>query len=166
MFLNNKVYDTLKWIAQYALPGVATLYFAVSNIWGLPHTEQIVGSIVAFNVFVGALLGLSAIQYNAIQKRENKVRSDYEAQTFSYPANDPVPTPPFSMKPEVYAVVKWFSLIFLPAAGTFYFALSGFWGFPYGEQIVGTIAALTIFMGIVLGVSTNQFNKALTASSS
>ena len=61
--ISNKTYDILKWIAQYLLPATATLYFALSNIWGLPYGEQVVGTISALNVFLGVLLGLSSAQY-------------------------------------------------------------------------------------------------------
>ena len=61
--LPNKVYDVLKWIAQIFLPAIATLYFALSNIWGLPYGEQIVGTITAFGTFLGVALGISTKLY-------------------------------------------------------------------------------------------------------
>ena len=61
--MNNKLYDFLKWCAQILLPAVATLYFAIAQIWGLPYAEQIVGTITAIDAFLGALLGVSTIQY-------------------------------------------------------------------------------------------------------
>lgn len=63
MKLNNKVYDALKWIAQYLLPAVGALYFALSQIWGLPYGEQIVGTITAIDAFLGAILGISTMSY-------------------------------------------------------------------------------------------------------
>ena len=68
MIFNNKVYDVLKYIAQIVLPAIATLYFALSSIWGLPYGEQIVGTITAIDCFLGALLGISSIQYNKSQE--------------------------------------------------------------------------------------------------
>ena len=62
--MNNKTYDVLKWIAQILLPAVATLYFAIAQIWGLPYSEEIVGTITAIDAFLGALLGISTYQYN------------------------------------------------------------------------------------------------------
>ena len=59
----------------------------------------------------------------------------------------------------VYNVLKWVTMILLPAIATLYFALSGIWGFPYAEQIVGTIAAIETFLGALLGISTIQYNK-------
>ena len=58
-----------------------------------------------------------------------------------------------------YDTLKWLTTIVLPAIGTLYFALSGIWGFPYGEQIVGTITALVTFFGVILGISTKQYNE-------
>ena len=63
MRLSNKTYDTLKWTAQYLLPALGTLYFSVSQIWGLPYGEQIVGTITAVDTFLGVLLGLSSVEY-------------------------------------------------------------------------------------------------------
>lgn len=62
--LSDKVYDVLKWIAQILLPACATLYFALCKIWGLPHPTEIVGTISAVDIFLGALLGISSISYN------------------------------------------------------------------------------------------------------
>lgn len=64
MKLSNKAYDTLKWIAQYLLPAIGTLYFALASIWGLSYGEQVVGTITAVDAFLGAILGISTMQYN------------------------------------------------------------------------------------------------------
>lgn len=63
------------------------------------------------------------------------------------------------MSNRMYDVLKWIAQILLPALGTLYFALAGIWGFPYGEQIVGTITAVDTFLGICLGISTAQYKK-------
>jgi len=60
---------------------------------------------------------------------------------------------------KVYDVLKWVALILLPALGTLYFALAGIWGFPYAEQIVGTITAIDTFLGVLLGISNNSYKK-------
>lgn len=64
------------------------------------------------------------------------------------------------MSNKVYDILKWIAMVVLPAAATLYFALAGIWGFPYGEQIVGTITAIDTFLGVVLGISNTQYNKA------
>ena len=63
MKLNDKTYDILKWIAQYVLPAAGTLYFALAGIWGLPYSEQIVGTITAVDTFLGLLLCISTANY-------------------------------------------------------------------------------------------------------
>lgn len=63
------------------------------------------------------------------------------------------------MSNKVYDVLKWIAMYFLPAIGTLYFALSGIWNLPYGEQVVGTITAIDTFLGVLLGISTSQYNK-------
>ena len=63
------------------------------------------------------------------------------------------------MSNKVYDILKFIAQIVLPALGTLYFALAGIWGFPYGEEIVGTITAVDAFLGAVLRISTSQYNK-------
>lgn len=60
---------------------------------------------------------------------------------------------------KLYNVLKWVTIIALPAIGTLYFTLSGIWGFPYAEQVIGTITAISTFLGVILGISTSQYNK-------
>ena len=64
MKLENRTYDILKWIAQILLPAIGTLYFALSKIWGFPFAAEVVGTITAIDAFLGALLGISTMQYN------------------------------------------------------------------------------------------------------
>lgn len=63
------------------------------------------------------------------------------------------------MPNKAYDVLKYVAQVVLPAAGTLYFALAGIWGFPYGEQIVGTITAVDTFLGVLLGISSSKFYK-------
>lgn len=68
MTMSNKMYDILVWIAQIVLPAMGTMYAALSGIWGFPYGEEIVGTITAVDVFLGALLKLSNAQY----KKQNQ----------------------------------------------------------------------------------------------
>ena len=65
---------------------------------------------------------------------------------------------------KTYDILKWIAQLLLPAVATLYFALAGIWGFPYGEQIVGTITAIDTFLGVILGISTAQYKKATTTN--
>lgn len=64
MILSDRLYNILKYIAQIILPGLATLYLAIAGIWNLPFGEQISGTIMAIDTFLGVLLGISTANYN------------------------------------------------------------------------------------------------------
>lgn len=68
----------------------------------------------------------------------------------------------FTMSNRIYDAAKWIALILLPALGALYFALSKIWGdtiFPYPTEIVGTISAIDVFLGAILQISTDNYNK-------
>ena len=60
---------------------------------------------------------------------------------------------------KVYDVLKWIALIVIPAVGALYFGLARIWGFPYGEEIVGTLTLIDTFIGALIGISTSSYNK-------
>lgn len=61
--MSNRLYDILKYIAQIALPALATLYLTLAGIWGLPYGEAISGTIMAIDTFLGVLLKISSTNY-------------------------------------------------------------------------------------------------------
>lgn len=63
MKMTNKTYDILKWIALILLPALATFYAAIAAVWGLPYTEQVVGTITAVDTLLGTLLKISSDNY-------------------------------------------------------------------------------------------------------
>lgn len=63
------------------------------------------------------------------------------------------------MSNKLYDVLKWIALVVLPAAAILYGSVAGIWGLPYAEQIPETITAVDLFLGVVLGVSSAQYNK-------
>ena len=65
------------------------------------------------------------------------------------------------MSNKTYDILKYIAQVVLPALGTLYFALASIWGFPYGEQIVGTITAIDTFMGGLLKISSDNYYKGL-----
>ena len=62
--LTNKTYDVLKWVALVLLPAMGALYFGLAGIWNFPYGEQVVGTITVIDTFLGAILGISTVQYN------------------------------------------------------------------------------------------------------
>ena len=69
MKLNDKVYDVLKWVCIIVLPAIATLWFTLGKIWGFPYLAEIEATIIAIDTFLGAILGVSTIQYNRIERK-------------------------------------------------------------------------------------------------
>ena len=63
------------------------------------------------------------------------------------------------MSNKVYDILKYITQIIIPAVATLYFALAGIWGFPYGEQIVGTLTAIDTLLGVCLGISNMNYKK-------
>ena len=72
--MSNKFYDVMKFIAQIVLPALGTLIFSIAAIWGLPYSEQIVGTITAVDVFLGIVLGISSVQY--YKNNEGKINGE------------------------------------------------------------------------------------------
>ena len=67
----------------------------------------------------------------------------------------------FSMSDKTYDTLKWISQILVPAISALYFGLAQIWGFPYGEEIVGTFAVVDTFLGVIIGISSANYNKAV-----
>ena len=61
--LDNKVYDCLKWLAALCLPALAVLVKTVFAVWQIPYGDEISTTIMAIDAFLGAILGISHIQY-------------------------------------------------------------------------------------------------------
>lgn len=61
---------------------------------------------------------------------------------------------------KTYDVLKEVITIWLPAIGAFYYKLADIWGMPYGEQVVATISAFVACVGVILHISTVNYNKA------
>ena len=70
MIMSNKVYDVLKFVAQIVLPAIATFYLTLAGIWGLPFGEQVSGTIMAVDTFLGAVLMISSNKYNKENEEE------------------------------------------------------------------------------------------------
>lgn len=64
MIFSDKVYDVLKWVAIVCLPALATFVAVLSKIWGFADLGIMISeTITAIGLLLGALLGVSAIQY-------------------------------------------------------------------------------------------------------
>lgn len=64
MLLKNSTFDKLKWICMFFMPAFAVFTKTITEIWGLPYGDEISSTIVAINVLLSAMLGISNMAYN------------------------------------------------------------------------------------------------------
>lgn len=69
MQLSDKVYEVVKWLVAVVIPAVSSAYFALGAIWGLPATEQVVGTLAILATFLGTVLGVSTVSYRSSGSR-------------------------------------------------------------------------------------------------
>jgi len=62
--LNDALYGKIKWLIVVVIPAAGTLYFAVAKIWDLPAGEQVLGTLLAIQAFLGVIFAISTQQYN------------------------------------------------------------------------------------------------------
>ena len=60
---------------------------------------------------------------------------------------------------KVYDVLKWITLVVIPALATAYVGFAAIWGWPYADEIAKTAAVICTLLGALLGISTAQYNK-------
>lgn len=68
MIESSKLYDALKYLALIAFPAVTAFAAVVLPLWEVPYTEQIIPTLAAANVLLGALVGISSAQHTALTK--------------------------------------------------------------------------------------------------
>lgn len=64
---------------------------------------------------------------------------------------------------KLYEILKWLAILALPAVADFVKFLFPTWGLPYGDPIAETIRQVALLVGILIGISTVQYNKQVTA---
>jgi hypothetical protein len=106
--ITGKTYDLLKALAQIYLPALGTLYFALAGIWGLPAAEQVTGSVLAIDTFLGVVLGISAANYANPQVGDVVMEEDASGmQKFTLALNDETSVDKIGESDEVrFKVVK------------------------------------------------------------
>ncbi|MBR1689369.1 MAG: hypothetical protein IJ713_01185 [Oscillibacter sp.] len=60
---------------------------------------------------------------------------------------------------KVYDILKWITMIVIPALATAYVGLAAVWAWPYADEIAKTAAVVCTLLGALLGISTAQYNK-------
>ena len=68
--MSNKLFDVLKWLSILFIPALAVLYKGLAEIWGLPYVDEIPQTLITIHAFLGAILGISTIDYNKKKEAE------------------------------------------------------------------------------------------------
>lgn len=71
---------------------------------------------------------------------------------------------PLLMSDKAYNIMKWIVQYILPGLGVLYAIIAGATGLPYAEVVLAVVMAVDWFLGIILGISTKQYNKYVAAS--
>lgn len=67
--LSDLTYNRLRTFVQLIMPALATLYFTLATILGLPAPEQVVAALAALATFGGVILRASRNSYDAADTR-------------------------------------------------------------------------------------------------
>lgn len=57
-------YKLLKWVATIFLPALATFWLAFAEMWGIPNTMAVVGTITITDTLLGTLIQISSHNFN------------------------------------------------------------------------------------------------------
>lgn len=69
---------------------------------------------------------------------------------------------PLLMSDKTYDIMKWIVQYILPGLGVLYAIIAGATGIPYADIVLAVVMAVDWFLGIILGISTKQYNKYIT----
>ena len=84
MKISNKTYDILKWIALVFLPAFTTFYGVVGTTLQLNYVQETLTIMIAFDTFLGALLGVSSNAY----RKDDDIPADIKAELIFEEDND------------------------------------------------------------------------------
>lgn len=65
-YLSDKAYENARWLVQIALPAFGAFYFGLSQVWGIPGGEQVVGTAALIATFLGVVVGVNRRRYQAV----------------------------------------------------------------------------------------------------
>lgn len=85
MLFNNKIYDILKYLALVGLPAFGSFWMVVGAIWNVPHTDEVVKTIIALATLLGALLVISDAKYQKSDLKYDGTIDPYYANAVTAP---------------------------------------------------------------------------------
>jgi hypothetical protein len=65
----------------------------------------------------------------------------------------------YMLSDTAYKVIKWATMVAIPALTTLYVALASVWGWPYADQVAQTSAAACTCLGVLAGISAATANQ-------
>ena len=65
---------------------------------------------------------------------------------------------------KVYDILKWVCLTVVPALNILITTLCSIYGWPWGPVVIGTIDAVAVFVGSILGFGSIKYQKQLKAT--
>lgn len=73
MKIPDEIYDVLKWVVLVVIPALTTAYVALAGIWNWPYAAEVAKTSAAICTLLGAILGISTVQYNKeiAEEKEN-----------------------------------------------------------------------------------------------
>lgn len=71
MKLPDKVYDILKWACLIASPAIIAFLTTIFTLYKIPGVEVVTGTIAAAATLIGALIGISSVNYSKKGKEDN-----------------------------------------------------------------------------------------------
>jgi len=60
---------------------------------------------------------------------------------------------------KLYDILKWITMIVIPAMATAYVGLAAVWAWPFADEVAKTAAVICTLLGALLGISTAEYNK-------
>lgn len=66
--MKNSTYDTIKMIALIVIPAIAGFYGVIGSLWKLEYTNEIVSTINAFGILIGAIVQKASADYSTLNK--------------------------------------------------------------------------------------------------
>ena len=75
MKLSNTTYDILKYLGTIFLPALAVAYQSLADVWGLPFTNEIPGTILIIVTLLNTSLQISSTNYYKDQKNNQAVET-------------------------------------------------------------------------------------------
>lgn len=180
LYLFTRWYNSrLGWAAMlrgiaFALALDLTLYFQVRPPTNLKLALLINAVVFTFIALVSVLWTFTMCVYNYNKYLRRKQRNtfmaltpdpaDYSAKhsTLDLAGATSVEDPPWLVFSNgTYEALRAVVEVILPGSATLYLALATIWGLPGGEKVAGTIAAVTVFLGLIVRLARRSFNKAV-----